>query len=76
MTVEITELTADGLPAEATFTFHVPLESPSLFWLCFRGQGFEPFTPPAIGEECKIPLDWGAAFWPGRIVQGSGANTP
>jgi hypothetical protein len=76
MTVEITELTADGQPAEATFSFHVPLESPSLFWLCFRGQGFEPFTPPAIGEECEIPLDWRAAFWPGPVTAASGEKTP
>ena len=46
MTATVTELTADGRPAEATFRFDEPLESPSFAWLCFRGDGFAPFTPP------------------------------
>jgi hypothetical protein len=60
MTVTITALTTDGRPAEATFQFDVPLESPSLLWLCFRGDGFEPFTPPAVGREVEIRFDWKA----------------
>ena len=60
MTVTISSLTADGRPAEATFRFDVPLESPSLLWLCFRGDGFEPFTPPAVGQEAEIRFDWKA----------------
>ena len=64
MTVTITSLTADGRPAEATFRFDVPLESPSLLWLCFRGDGFEPFTPPAVGQEVEIRFDWKAIVDP------------
>ena len=64
MTVTITSLTADGRPAEATFRFDVPLESPSLLWLCFRGGGFEPFTPPAVGQEAEIRFDWKALLSP------------
>jgi hypothetical protein len=64
MTVTVTDLTADGRPAEATFQFEVPLESPSLLWLCFRGDGFEPFTPPAVGEEVEIRFDWKALLSP------------
>ncbi|MDR3637029.1 MAG: hypothetical protein P4L84_24710 [Isosphaeraceae bacterium] len=62
MTVTITSLTADGRPAEATFRFDVPLESPSLVWLCFRGNGFEAFTPPAVGKEVEIRCDMKALF--------------
>jgi hypothetical protein len=58
MTVTITSLTVDGRPAEATFRFDVPLESPSLLWLCFRGGRFEPFRPPAVGQSVEIPFDW------------------
>jgi hypothetical protein len=49
MTVEITEMTGDGRPAEAAFTFTVPLEDPSLRWLQYKNGSFVPFTPPAIG---------------------------
>ncbi|MGO9923138.1 MAG: hypothetical protein ACLQIB_51630 [Isosphaeraceae bacterium] len=64
MTVTITALTADGRPDEATFQFDVPLESPSLLWLCFRSGGFEPFTPPAVGREIEIRFDWKALLLP------------
>jgi hypothetical protein len=63
MTATVTALTPDGLPAEATFQFDVPLESPSLVWLCFRGDSFEPFTPPAVGREVEIPFDWRTFVW-------------
>jgi hypothetical protein len=64
MTVTVTALTADGRPDEATFRFDEPLESPSLVWLCFRGDGFEPFTPPAVGREVEIPFDVRVVFRP------------
>lgn len=64
MTVTVTALTTDNRPAEATFQFDVPLESPSLLWLCFRGDGFEPFTPPAVGQEVEIRFDWKALLSP------------
>jgi hypothetical protein len=57
MTVEIRELTPDNRPAEARFQFDAALESPSLRWLCYRNHGFEPFTPPAVGESVTIRLD-------------------
>jgi hypothetical protein len=60
MTATITSLTPDGRPAEVTFQFDRPLESPSLIWLCFRGADFVPFTPPAVGREIGIPFDWKA----------------
>jgi hypothetical protein len=68
MTVTITELTADGRPAEATFRFDVPLESPSLVWLCFRGNRFERFTPPAVGQDVEIKFDWLPLVWPGKTA--------
>jgi hypothetical protein len=64
MTVTISSLTADGRPAESMFRFDVPLESQSLLWLCFRGDGFEPFTPPAVGQETEIRFDWKAVLRP------------
>lgn len=65
MTVTITDLTEDGRPAEAIFRFDVPLESPSLLWLCYRGDGFEPFAVPAVGQETEIRFDWRALLSPG-----------
>jgi hypothetical protein len=73
MTVEITDLTADGRPAEAVFRFDEPLESPSLRWLCFRGNRFEPFMPPPIGQEYTIKFDGRAMLSSkaGPLVSGS-----
>ena len=55
MIVEITELTDDGRPAEVSFRFAVPLEDPSLRWLRWNKDHFEPFVPPAIGETIGFP---------------------
>jgi hypothetical protein len=64
MTARVIALTDDGRPAVATFRFDEPLESPSFVWLCFRGNGFEPFILPTVGEQIKIRFDWGAVFTP------------
>lgn len=57
--VEVTQLTEDQRPAEATFRFEKSLDDPSLIWL-FWSYGpevfsmhpfdFKPLTLPAIGE--------------------------
>jgi len=57
--IEITKLSADGGPAEATFRFDVPLEHPSLCWVRFElGQGrperYVPFTPPPVGQSVRM----------------------
>jgi hypothetical protein len=54
MTVEILELTGDNRPAEAAFTFSVPLEDPSLRWLQYKDGSFVPFTPPDVGESVVL----------------------
>jgi len=56
VTIEITALTADGRPAEATFRFRVPLEDPSLRWLQATSEGYVPFRLPAIGETVEVPM--------------------
>jgi len=61
MTVEIIELTGDGRPAKAAFTFAVPLEDPSLRWLQYKGGSFVTFTPPAIGESVILQAE--NPFW-------------
>ena len=76
MTVTINSLTADGRPAEAMFRFDVPLESPSLLWLCFRGDGFEPFIPSAVGQEAEIPFDWRVLLSPARPGAASRESRP
>jgi hypothetical protein len=73
MTVEIADLTPDGRPAEALFRFDEPLESPSLHWLCFRGNHFEPFLPPPIGREVTIKFDGWAMLLPEAGSLGSGS---
>jgi len=61
MTVEIRELTSDGRPAEAAFTFAVPLEDPSLRWLQYKNGNFVPFTPPAVGQTVVLQAE--NLFW-------------
>jgi hypothetical protein len=55
MTVEINTLTEDGRPSEVSFRFSVPLEDSSLRWLRWEGEGYSPFTIPAIGESVVLP---------------------
>ncbi len=74
MTAEVQSLTADGRPNVVRFRFDVPLESPSLRWLCFHHGGFESFTPPAVGESITIPFDWRAALRPGRAEIATGSS--
>ena len=64
MTARVTALTSDARPAVATFRFDERLESPSFVWLCFRGDRFEPFVLPAVGQETEIRFDWRAVFTP------------
>ncbi len=52
--VEVTGLTPDGRPAEATFRFVAPLEDSSLYWLFWDGDTYSPFAPPAIGETVTL----------------------
>ena len=54
MIVEVTELTNDGRPAEASFEFAVPLEDSSLRWLKWKDGRFEPFVLPEIGETIEV----------------------
>jgi hypothetical protein len=64
MTARVTELTPDRRPAVVTFRFDDPLESPSFVWLCYRGNRFEPFVPPAVGRAIEIRFNWSAVFMP------------
>lgn len=55
LVIEITEMTSDSRPAEARFTFDVPLEHESLAWLFWQDGAFAWWTPPAIGETVTLP---------------------
>ncbi len=55
MTAEVIALTEDNRPAEATFTFSVPLEDDSLRWFTWGKGGFVPFTPPPVGHTIILP---------------------
>lgn len=56
LTVEVTALTDDGRPAEATFHFAVPLEDASLRWLQWDAdhRAYVPFTPPPVGQTVRL----------------------
>ena len=54
MTIQVTAVTQDGRPAEATFRFAVPLEDPSLRWVVWQNGGFVPFNPPRVGQKVVV----------------------
>jgi len=54
MTAEVLAVTDDGRPAEVAFHFDVPLEDPTLRWLCWGREGFEPTVPPPIGSQVAL----------------------
>lgn len=53
--VQVTKLTRDGRPAEATFRFDVSLEDQSLRWMQWKRGEYVSFTPPALGERVVLP---------------------
>ena len=54
--VRVFEVTADGRPAAADFTFGVPLEDESLLWTRVHGGGaLLPWSPPVVGESQVLP---------------------
>jgi hypothetical protein len=56
MRVRVREVTPDGRPAEADFTFAVPLEDPSLVWMRLRTGGtLVPWSPLAVGGSQVLP---------------------
>jgi len=63
MTVEVTELIADGRPAEAAFRFDTPLEDRSLRWLEWIEGRFRPWSPPPIGETVELRPDPSGVEW-------------
>jgi hypothetical protein len=65
MSARVASLTPDGQPRDVVFRFAVPLEDPSLFWLRWSGEGFVPFTPPAIGRTVLLPAPRSAFALPG-----------
>jgi hypothetical protein len=54
--VRVRDVTSDGRPAEADFTFGVPLEDPSLLWTRLQAGGtLVPWSPPGVGETQVLP---------------------
>jgi hypothetical protein len=47
LTIDVTEVTSDGRPLVAEFTFEKPLSSSDLRWVVWRKDRFVRFTPPA-----------------------------
>lgn len=55
VTIEITELTRDGRPAEIVARFSTRLEHPTRRWVTWRDGAFLPFTPPPGGRSVTLP---------------------
>jgi hypothetical protein len=54
--VTVLELTRDSGPSAVRFQFHAPLEDGSAFrWMCWYGNAFQPFKPPAVGQWVELP---------------------
>jgi hypothetical protein len=54
-TFEVTELTADGRPAEVTVRFEQSLDDPALLLMQWGHTGYVPFKPPTPGEAVTLP---------------------
>jgi hypothetical protein len=55
VTVEVTAVTDDGRPAEATYHFAMSLENPLLLWLKWQNGEYMPFELPKPGETVALP---------------------
>ncbi len=52
--IEVLQTEPDGRPAEARFRFDRALEDPSFVWRVWRGKGYVPFVPPAVGQTVTL----------------------
>lgn len=52
--VEVSAVTEDGWPTEATFRFDQNLDGASLRWLRWESGGLVSFHPPAVGETIVV----------------------
>ena len=55
VTIEMTEVTADGRLAAARFDFDRPLESPELQFVYWNATAYAPFRLPAIERSRQLP---------------------
>jgi hypothetical protein len=56
--VEVTEVTADGRPAESEFVFDRPLDAPAFEWVRWENGEYVRFALPEIGEVVELaPLE-------------------
>ncbi|HEY4181955.1 MAG TPA: hypothetical protein VGM90_34160 [Kofleriaceae bacterium] len=55
LSIEIEKVTDDGRPAQYLARFAAPMEDPSYVLLTWRGKGYAPYTPPAIGASEVLP---------------------
>ncbi len=53
--VEITAITEDGRPAEATYRFDRVLESRLFRWIQWEDGAYASFQLPAVGETVTLP---------------------
>jgi hypothetical protein len=54
--IEVLETMPDGRCSKARFAFDTPLDAPSFRFVYWRDGGFQPWTPPAIGEQQVMPV--------------------
>jgi len=56
MTAEVRAVDERGFPVEVAFAFEVPLEDPSLTWLCWDWDKhrYKAFTPPPVGGSVTL----------------------
>lgn len=55
MSITVSELRADGRPAEVLVQLDKPLEDPSLQWLRWGERAYVPFALPKLGESVVLP---------------------
>lgn len=54
MSAKVLAVTDDGRPLDVAFRFRVPLEDPSLRWICFRDGKWVTFDLPAVGQSVTL----------------------
>ena len=53
--IQVTRLTLDGRPAEIAARFRTPLEDPSLHWVQWKDDRYQPWQPPGVGGTTDLP---------------------
>jgi hypothetical protein len=70
LTIQVTDVTADGRPSEILAHFSLPLEDPSFVWFQWGERNYVPLSPPGPGTRIVLPATNYCTILIGEPIEG------